>query len=807
MKGNRFAILILVIISINGSVMAQDLEFDKTQFAIKAKVFNSAHQPMEFVQAYLRQNDSLVTEVEITDASGFFSLTAGVGTYDLILENFGTVLFQQTIELKHDQDLGRLEIDEIISLESIEIEARKKLIEQKVDRLVFNVENSNFGIGGDALDVLKVTPRIQVKNDQIAMIGKSGVRVMVDNRILTLTGDHLINFLKTIPSDNIKSIEVMTLPPAKYEAEGNSGIVHIKLKTITKDSWNSTIGTSYIQQTYPSITSLGSFNLDKKRFSTQNSIFLGETAKLNTDTGKIYYKNETWQNVEPRKVEQAYLSFKTGFDYKLSENWTTGLQYLGSYYDLDISENSETKRFNNATSAVNSTINSRANSQNPVNLNAVNGHSTYVLDTLGTNITLNFDYFSYKSDNQRDYKGNERNLNQEFLPGSDFAGININKKDIANYNLKIDMELQTKWMPLNFGIRGFETKTNNKISFLDNRTGIPIIDLTQSNAFEFTEKNQAIYISGNKEVNENWEFQWGMRMEATQTEGHSLQNDEKNKNQYVKFFPTAYISYTANENLDWSLSYSKRINRPNYEQLNPFIIEINPFSRVAGNPFLQPSLTDNISISNTFKNKWESSLSAAKTTNNFQQVTLINVESNTTNVIPLNYIDEYTLGLSESYTFDHWSWWTSYNSLDVTYNKVKSFIAELPPVMEGWNAYFSTNNSFVLNTDKTILLDVNYWFDFAGNDQIEKKTASSNLDIALKVLFLKNKLTLSIIGNDVLGGQRSTLTTFSNTIKHSYRNYYDTQSFRLSMNYKFGNSKLKLPKNSFGNDDERQRTN
>ncbi|WP_430613296.1 outer membrane beta-barrel protein [Flavobacterium sp. JP2137] len=131
----------------------------------------------------------------------------------------------------------------------------------------------------------------------------------------------------------------------------------------------------------------------------------------------------------------------------------------------------------------------------------------------------------------------------------------------------------------------------------------------------------------------------------------------------------------------------------------------------------------------------------------------------------------------------------------------------MPPLIEGWNAYFSTNNSFVLHSNKTVLLDVNFWLDFAGNDQIEKKTASSNLDIALKILLFENKLTLSLIGHDVLDGQRTTLTTFSNAIKHSYRNYYDTQSFRLSLNYKFGNAKLKLAKNRFGNEDERQRTN
>jgi hypothetical protein len=151
-------------------------------------------------------------------------------------------------------------------IQEVEIQAKKKLVERKIDRLVFNVENSISAIGGDALDALKITPGLRVHNDKISMIGKSGMSVMVDDKLIQLSGEDLINYLKTISSDNIKSIEVITTPPAKYDAEGNSGIVNIKLKKTKPNQWSASFKSSYIQSTYPKGSVGGNFNYKKNKF-------------------------------------------------------------------------------------------------------------------------------------------------------------------------------------------------------------------------------------------------------------------------------------------------------------------------------------------------------------------------------------------------------------------------------------------------------------------------------------------------------------------------------------------------------------
>ena len=157
-------------------------------------------------------------------------------------------------------------------IQEVEIVAKKKLIERKVDRLVFNVENSISATGGDALDALKITPGIRVQNNQVSMIGKSGMAVMVDDKLIQLSGDDLVNYLKTIPSDNIKNIEVITTPPAKYDAQGNSGIINIRLKRAKHNSWNSSIRSTYTQTTYPAGSLGGSFNYNKNKISIESDL-------------------------------------------------------------------------------------------------------------------------------------------------------------------------------------------------------------------------------------------------------------------------------------------------------------------------------------------------------------------------------------------------------------------------------------------------------------------------------------------------------------------------------------------------------
>ena len=237
-----------------------------SQIKISGQIKNEKNNPVEFIEIQLQNKDSIIFKSELTNAEGKFILETEKGEYSLLVRQLGGIYHKQKINVNQDTYIGIINITEKEQqLQEVVITSKKKLIEKKVDRLVFNVENSISASGGDAIDALKLTPRVKVQNEQISMIGKSGMLIMIDDRIIQLSGDDLINYLKTLKSDDIKSIEVITNPPAKYNAEGNSGILNIKLKKAKNDAWSASVRTLYQQASYPTGAFGTGYNLQKNK--------------------------------------------------------------------------------------------------------------------------------------------------------------------------------------------------------------------------------------------------------------------------------------------------------------------------------------------------------------------------------------------------------------------------------------------------------------------------------------------------------------------------------------------------------------
>lgn len=708
-------------------------------------------------------------------------------------------IFAFSQEKKNDS-VGKLIEKEI---QEVEIKARKKLVERKIDRLVFNVQNSTSATGGDAMDALRVTPGVKVINDKISIIGKSGVSVLIDDKIMHLAGDDLANFLKTIPSDQIKSIEVITTPPAKYDAQGNGGLINIVLKKTKKNSWNATIRSSYKQATYATGNLGADFSFQKDKITLFSSINTGDGTRKNIDNSSIYYPEERWENKSPRKIENKFLSTRLGLDYDLTNKLSMGFQYLGSFSEMNINENNTASYIYDSRDYLKSYIISKAKSNEKPNLNQFNFHTIYKLDSLGKKISFDADYFSLKDKNTRNYNGNSWDKND--IPQSYFAAINNNNQDITNYSGKIDAELPLEWAKLSFGGKISQSRTHNNVVFYDNSSGTPIIDEKQTNEFDFTENTQALYFSANKKLGEKWEANVGLRAENTQTKGYSRNLDQENKNTYFQLFPTAYLAYTPNDNHSFNMTYSRRINRPNYNQLNPFRIYDNPYSYVEGNPFLKPSYTSNFEFIYTFDNL-ESKIYYSYEKNGFEQLGILDNDTKITRYFVLNFLKTYNIGLTENISFNPVKFWTTTNSFDINYTKSTSDTPITVGSLNGWNTYLSTDNEFSLNSKKTLSFNVGYWISLPGVNGVDKVGTNQSLYAGLKFLMLDKNLQISIIANDILKTQKPVYTSYSNGIKTMYRNYYDTQFFTLSLSYKFGNQKLKVSKHNFGNQEEKNRT-
>lgn len=774
-------------------------------FRVQGQVVNAQKQPVEFMDVYLMSDAHSTIPHTHTDSLGHFTLEAPRGAYVLALAEFGTQKYSRDMQLTQDVDMGQITVNQTVLLDSITIQAKKKLIERKLDRLVFNVENSVSANSGDALDALKVTPSVRVQNDKVTMIGKSAMTVMIDDVIIELAEDDLINYLRTIPAENIKSIEVITTPPAKYAAQGNSGLINIQLKKTRKNSWNATVGSSLFQNTHTSASILSGFNYNKNKWSIQSSVNGGKLRKRMLDTSSFTYPTELWSKNSPRKIDNEYINLRMAIDYDINEQWTSGIQYMGVFDNIKINQKSLTTIANKASDFVQAQIRSDADWSIKPSIYSLNWHSQYQADTTGTKLSMDLDYFNYKSNELRTYEGKETKEANAFDYGTKFSGFNVNAIGITNYSLKFDVELPISWGHLNLGGKIYRTTTNNQIKSSNEHGDGAVVNPVEANLFTFIENNQALYLSGNTKLNDQWQLQTGLRMEATQTVGKSVEYYDSNKNKYVRFFPTVYLIYKVNESNVLALNYSKRINRPNYEQLNPFKIFSNPYSYGEGNPFLNPSYSDNVELSYFHNQSWIHTLYITNTTNGFGQLKIIDVASTSEHYKPMNYYDMFSVGISESYSFNKWNWWSSIFALDANYTKAKSLVDNAEKSKTGFNTTFSTANNFVLNKSNTILFSLNYWFSFPGISDLYTISSSSSLSIGIKFLLLDKNMAISIQGNDIFSGERVLATGYFNQVKTTNRNYEDSRSFRFSLNYKLGNSRLKTTKRDFGNETEQNR--
>lgn len=777
-----------------------------SQIKIKGKVLNTESIPLEYAEVILINKDSIAIKSELTNERGEFLLEAKRGWYKLQMRQINKILYSKTFDLITDLDLGIITVNNVSELETVTVVGKKKLIERKIDRLVFNVEKSIAATGGDALDALKITPGVKVQNDNVSIIGKGSVSVMVDDKLIQLNQGDLSSFLQSISADNIKSIEVITTPPAKYDAIGNSGIINIKTKTAKSDSWNANVGTSYLQRSKSEGSVFGNFNYNKNKLTISSSFNYRKGARYSTQDDYAYFPDGLWYTASPYTVEYKRFGGKFGLDYKINKNWTAGIQYMLNTNSAYFYGPVYTPVTNYNTNEITRYLRTNKEVINKPIFNSINYYNDFKLDTLGKKITVNLDYFNFENKDDKLYDG----ISIINIPFSQqyFVGNNKNIQKIDNISGKIDIEYPTSFADLSFGGKVTSSKSKNTIQFFNSglvNNPVTVLPL-DNNIFEYTENIQALYVSGNKKFNEKWETQFGIRMEATQTNGNSLTLNQVNKNDYTKLFPTLYINYKPNENNSFAFNYSRRIERPTFNDLNPNLYFENPFQSIEGNPFLQPAFIDNLEFIFTHKN-FESKIYFSNEQNLYGQVAIADPATNLIRFTNENYANTKRFGFSENYSFDKVEWWTSNNAIDLNYAKSTSFLNVFQREQEGLSGRLSTNNDFVFNKDETYLFNINYWYNIAGVDgKFYNIGAMSNFSASIQYLLLNKDLRITLRGNDIFRQEKIRVNSTVNNVYQEGHYYNDNQSVQLTVSYKFGNQKIKALRRSTGNEEERNRT-
>lgn len=774
------------------------------KFQLTGNIVNEKNIPIEFAKVLLLQKDSLPVKNEVTNKLGIFSFQVDPGEYVFKIQYFNKNIYSSVISINDNHDLGVIKISSVKNINEVILDGKKKLIERKVDRLVFNVENSISATGGDALDALKVTPGLKVQNDNISMVGKNGMSIMIDDRLIQLSGNDLINFLKTIRSDEIKSIEVISNPPAKYDAEGNSGIVNIKRKKTTPNSWKSLISSRYIQGNYAS-GGIGA-NLDYQK----NKIYLNFSINYDRTKRKIdesiinNYSSRLWE--EKRIKKNLFFPFTTrlGFDYRLTPKLMTGISFYNSFSEADPTEQGRVIISDKALNKIDSLINSNKSSKNKYGFLSFNYHLIYNIDSLGKKLSFDFDYFSYQNKSNQLIRGQNFLADLSPISKSNFIFNTIGGINVNNYNFTIDMEHPIKFLTMNYGGKLSMSKSNSDNSFYNLINGIPVLDPNNTNSFLYKENISSLYVSATKKITSKLEGKLGFRLENVNTRGYSLTLDQVTTNNYLKLYPTLYFSYTPEENHSFNINYGRRISRPKYFWFNPFRSFNNQYFYSEGNPFLQPSFSDNIEFNYNFKNKVTAQLYYSRLKNGFDYVTMVrpyNVASRYEK--PLNYIMSDKYGVNISYTFNKFKWWESFNSLDYNYSRSVSSIPETNPNLNGNSLELFSSNTFKISP--TLFLEASYFYSFPRVDGLFKVSSVNGLDLAFKMFLMKKSFQISLIGEDVFGSNRPTYTGYTNNIELKNRMYFDNQRFRISVVYRFGNNKLKTQRVNSNNSEQKER--
>ncbi|MDM1407803.1 outer membrane beta-barrel family protein [Myroides sp. DF42-4-2] len=764
-------------------------------------VKNAQNEPLPFVNVVATDViDNKTIAGVLTDETGYFSLIIPTShAFILTLSLIGYRSREQYFPTTTTQDLGLLLLQEESSeLQEVVIHAAQPLLTRKSDRLIFNVENSIVSAGANALEVLQKTAGVRIERDKIGMLGKNSVQILVNNRLCPLTAEDLTAYLRSIRAEDIARIEVMTNPPATYDAEGNSGLIHIVLKKTINNFWGGELTSSFQQSSYTSATVGGSLTYQKNKWSIFSSTNKNDGAIQVQEKNKIYYPTQLWDTDTKIKYFTRFFSNRTGIDYAVNDRSTIGIQYLGNSNRPDNQEQTSTPIYG-PSKGIDSLLTTRAHTDKKIVSHALNGHFKTVFDTLGKNMTVDLDYFTYTNTQERINTSNVRIPQREEVD----SFTNATNQSITTYTSTVNVEWPLGKVQFDFGGKVSFMQNNSDISTYNHR--IEALDLGQSNRFNYSENTQALYASASKTL-KKWDIKLGVRLEHTQTKGLSLTLNERQENRYTHLFPTLYVTYTTNENNQWSFNYGKRINRPSYSSLNPFRWYSTPYAYTEGNPFLQPFFSDNFEFAHVYKNNLNTSFYLSKTTNGVDQITLTAPNTVTQATIRKNFLKEISIGLSQSYTFKEWHWLTSYLQYNVNYTEIKSNLSSTKAEQSGLNFYFSLSNTLTFNQTKTLLGEVTFQYVAPGISGMDYITAYHRTDIGIRWLLLDRKLQLNAVGSDLFKTNKNTIKSEVNTIKQTYTNYYDTRQISLSLVYKFGTNIAATKTKNFSNEEERNRT-
>ncbi len=765
------------------SLLAQNIAFQIT---------DSGGQPLEGAVASLFQSaDSTLLKTELSDRNGavVFEKKPVQATF-IYIEALGYRPIYVGAEQAGGQVLALEEIS--VGLKEVTVSARKNLFEVQADKLVVNVENSVLATGNSAFEILRKSPGVIIdQNDNLSLRGKNGVRILIDGKPSPLGAADLAALLQGMQASDIESIEIIANPSARYDAAGNAGIINIRLKKNKNFGANGSLGLGYAQALHARANTNGNINYRNKNIN----LFANYGNNWGNNWSFFNFYREQNDTVFDQKTQSNYhglkQNFKAGADLFLPGQQTLGLLVSG-FANQNI-----------GSSLTRAPIAPKNNPEAISELLLANGERNN--QRWNTNLNLNYVWNprkdrSLSADVDYGYfnlRGTERipnryvSVDDESATLSEEVFYSETPTLIHLMSVKADWEQPLAAGKLEAGFKSARVATDNTFDFYNEENGLNVYDPLRSNQFVYTEWIHAAYLQWGREW-KTWGLQAGLRAEQTASEGDlRTANDIADKNvkrAYTDLFPSASISWSANAKNRFALSYSRRIDRPVYADLNPFEFRLNDLTYSKGNPFLKPQYTDNIALNHTWNWKLNTALSYSYVSGFFANVS-DTTEGRRSFLRKENFRRQDVWSLSSSYPFQITGWWSGYATATAALNQFRAEFAPGKSIrIDNYAVSTFLQNAFTLGQGITLELSGSFntpsvwggtyrtrafWFMDAG---LQKKFDQLTLRIAVSDIFLSMRWR----GVAEFGGLYAVAS-----------GGWESRQFRLNATYSFGKSTVK----------------
>jgi len=714
-------------------------------------------------------------------------------------------------------------------LGGVTVNANRPFIEQKIDRTVVNVDASPSNAGATALEVLEKSPGVTVDNDgNISLKGKQGVIVMMDGKPTYLSPADLANILRNMPASALDQIEIMTNPSSKYDAAGNSGVLNIKTKKNKAAGANGSVSIGTTESIFkydgknellhkPSV----SVNYNYKKNKTNlfgNFVYNYREGTGLLDITSNYYRDEKQidsinsVNTIFRGKNNNY-TLKLGMDYQPNKKNVFGIVLNGFMFAGRPASTTQTT-FSNLNGKVFSRLNSTTGNKLSWKNFSTNLNYKHTFDTAGTEITLDLDYSRYSNTSYQILSTGF--FDGDFLQTSDSMILRGHlPSDINIYSLKSDFTKSlSHGIKLEAGLKSSYVESDNLVDYQRLRNNMWFPD-SRNNHFIYTENINAAYINANKKF-KKLDVQTGLRMENTNTKGVQELGNSTVKRNYVSLFPSVFLSYPVNKKNILTVSASRRLQRPNYQDLNPFIFFLDSLSYRQGNPFLTPQFSYNYELKHTYNNKLNTTINYTNTTDVISNI--INRKRGSNNEIigflTVDNIAKYTnIGIAISTPVKIAKWWNSNlytnvyrNHYQGTYISTENGVTEILPLDLSFVSFtLNVNNSFTIGK-KGWTAEWSGWYRYKTIEQLTLSSPMGQMSLGLaKNNLLKGKASLRINARDPFGWQRYEGQTKYGPVDILIRNRWDNRQFGVNFTYRFGKQQGQARRRSSATEEEQQR--